>query len=131
MLKYGLLVGFALVVAGCGAPATDDPAAMAEYMVKMLNTGEAVNAYTYYAGNHWDTAKKRPLNDEEQARAVEKFTKAHAESGLKDARCIFKGATSEGKDKVKISYEYSRLGGAKKIQTGTMVKQQDRWWFAD
>jgi hypothetical protein len=131
MLKYGLLLGFALVLVGCGAPSTDDPAAMAEYMVKMFDTGDAMGAYSYYADNHWDEKLKRPLNDQEKASAVEKFNKAFEESGLKDTRCIFKGAKSEEKDKVKISYEFRRLGGAKTIQTGTMVKQKDRWWFSD
>jgi hypothetical protein len=132
MLKHlwpALLILF--VAAGCGAPGTDDPASMAEYMVQMLDKGDAVDAYNYYVGNHWDAKKKRPLNDEEKARAAEKFTKAHDESGLKDARCIFKGAKAQGKDKVKISYEFRPLGGNKRIQTGLMVKRQNRWWFSD
>ena len=131
MLKYGLLLGFALILVGCGSPSTDDPGAMAEYMVKKLDTGDPVGAYTYFAANHWDEKLKRPLTDAEQASAVEKFSKAHAESGLKDARCIYKGAKSEEKDKVKISYEFRRLGGTKTIQTGIMVKQKDRWWFSE
>jgi hypothetical protein len=131
MLKYGLLLGFALVVAGCGTPSTDDPAAMAEYMVRLLDRGKVAAAYGYYVNNHWDAAKKRVMSDGEKAKAVEKFSKAYNESGLKDCRCVFKGAKSEEKDKIKISYEFRRAGSAKKIHTGIMVKQNDRWWFSD
>jgi len=131
MLKYGLLLGFALVLVGCGAPSTDDPAAMAEYMVKMLDSGKAADAYGYYVDNHWDAAKKRPMSDGEKAKAIEKFNQAYSEGGLKDSRCVFKGAKSEDKDRIRISYEFRRVGSTKKIQTGVMVRQNDRWWFSD
>jgi hypothetical protein len=125
MLKYGLLLGFALVLVGCGGPSTDDPAAMAKHVVSLVNDKQYDAAAGYFADNFWDDG---PLTGEKRDGLAREIRGEFEREGK--GTLVFKEISyRKGPDRAEAELDIIRPEGRRSGGDWDMVKKEGRWWF--